>query len=333
MQAAALRPFVTVGVSLVAATMVAVAPVQPAPARPLPVVSQAVQLTAAPKPLEFYAQVTLEALINTVTSIGSYPAVAPLFIDELLAHPGQVLESAIGNSARLLFHAAQSLISPFANTLGATLAALRDVAVAAVNLDPADLFNAVVDIPARIADGFLNGGYPLFGSLEAGLLSPPVIDFYYVGVGGPLSFPPFAALYILLNRPAASSVIEDPTNELSTPETSTSTPDEAAAEADPMLTTSRVETDAVPEGVDHAPTAVAVIEADEGQQSVGPEDVPASVIVTDQTRPQPAQRAVIKRERVHRRIAARQEARAERRLAHAASAKRQTPRTAEPTAP
>ncbi|KGI66717.1 hypothetical protein EU78_03700 [Mycolicibacterium rufum] len=38
-------------------------------------------------------------------------------------------------------------------------------------------------------------------------------------------------------------------------------------------------------------------------------------------------------ERVHQRIAARKEARAERRLAHAASAKRQTARTAESTAP
>ncbi|KMO76859.1 hypothetical protein MCHLDSM_03008 [Mycolicibacterium chlorophenolicum] len=323
MQAAALRPFVTAGVSLVAAGMVAISPVTPPPA-PLSVVSTAVQLTAAPAPLAFYPKVAGEALINIVTSIGSYPAVAPLFIDEFLVHPGQVLESVIGNSTRLLFHAVQSVISPFANVLGATLVALRDVAVAALNLDPVDLFNAVVDIPARVTDGFLNGGYPVLGSLEAGLLSPPVIDFYYVGVGGPLSFPPFAALYVLLNDPPAaiSPDVEPAATETAAAGRLAKEPTTTDADSPVGGVTSDPAT--VDPAADSAEgTAVAegaVSDLQETDLSVGNDHTPT-------TRPGSFF------ERMHRRIAARQEARAERRLAHAASAKRQTPRTAEPTAP
>ena len=56
------------------------------------------------------------------------------------------------------------------------------------NHDPVDLVNAIVDIPARIADGVLNGGYPF----EGGLLSP---------FGGPLAYPELFIFYSFTNGP------------------------------------------------------------------------------------------------------------------------------------
>lgn len=333
MQAAALRPFVTAGVALVAAGTVAISPVTPAPAPPA-VVSTAVQLTAAPAPLEFYAKVTAQALINTVTSIGFYPAVAPLFIDELLVHPGQVLESVIGNSTRLLFHAVQSVISPFANTLGATLVALRDLAAAALHLDPVDLFNAIVDIPARIADGFLNGGYPVLGSLEAGLLSPPVMDFYYVGVGGPLSFPPFAALYVLLNDPPGVVPSAVGPGVTATPDVeSAATSTVAAGRPAPESTTTDAEK---PVGGITSDPATANPAADASEGTAVAEDAASDVEEADSSvrnAHATATRPGRFFERMHERMAARREARMERRLSHLASAKRPTSRTAEPGEP
>lgn len=202
---AALRPFATAGVSLVAAGAIAVSPTTPAPA-PVPVISSAMQLTAAPAPLEFYAQVTVQALTNALYSITSLPAVTPLFVDEFRAHPGSVLKSAMVNTVRLYFFAAESMISPFVNGIGASFVAFRDVVEAALNLDVVGVFNAVIDIPGRIADGFLNGGYQLLSSPEAGFLSPPGLDFEDVTIGGPVSYPAFAALYILLNRPVPTTV-------------------------------------------------------------------------------------------------------------------------------
>lgn len=195
---AALRPYVTASVALVGASVIAVTPVAPTPLE-MHIASPAVELTAAPKPLEFYGQVTLEALTNAAKVVGPYLRI-PFSLIDILTEPVYFLHVVVSNlfNPVLIFNGAQTLISPVLNGIGATAVALKDVAGAISNHDPVDLAKAIVDIPARIADGVLNGGYPLFGVqgpqgfLVNGLLSPLV---------GPLAYPQYFLLYSFTNGP------------------------------------------------------------------------------------------------------------------------------------
>ncbi|QZT62564.1 hypothetical protein [Mycolicibacterium austroafricanum] len=60
-------------------------------------------------------------------------------------------------------------VAPFVNLVAAAGVALKDVVEAAMTIDVIGLVNAIVDIPARILDGFLNGGY---FEHSPGLVSP-----------------------------------------------------------------------------------------------------------------------------------------------------------------
>ena len=197
---AAVRPYVTAGVALFGASVIAVTPVAPAPPD-IRIATPVVQLMAAPNPIDFYPQVVQTTLNNAGTLLKGYLLVGYGLIQEAVTRPVPLLVSAF----EVLFYpsiwslGAKSAISPVLNGVGATGVALTDVVKAVQAFDPVDLFNAVVDIPARIADGVLNGGYPSGSGLAVGLFTPGSL---WLAVPGPIGFPIVVAQMILMNTAA-----------------------------------------------------------------------------------------------------------------------------------
>ena len=189
----AVRPFVTKGIALVGASVIAVSTIAAAPpdlrTAAIPVASPAVQLTAAPSPFELYPQVVGEALGNAATLVWDYVTVGPGLVVAIVTNPIGVLEGAGAVGISLIFFplliagAASVIASPVTNGFGAAIVAFNDVSNAVAAGDFIDLVNAIVNIPARIIDGVLNGGYSDPGGYDGGLLTP-------VGIPpGPLAIP------------------------------------------------------------------------------------------------------------------------------------------------
>lgn len=192
------------GAGVITVTPVAPPPVQVRAANPV------VQLATIPSPFELYPRVVGTALQNgagllqtfladplpitrvTVSNqLGAFAdAVAALedgdagaFLTataDVFLEPLRSLEAAASYFGTLISQpfALEFLVaivrSPVLNGIAAAGAAVWEVVEAAVALDLVDVVNAVLNIPARILDGVLNGGYELggyFGEL-GGLLSP-----------------------------------------------------------------------------------------------------------------------------------------------------------------
>ncbi len=223
---AAIRPYVTAGVALVGASVIAVAPVSPVAPSHIRSASPAVQLTAAPNPIVFYPQVAKDAVSNAGTLLQQYLTVPPALVEALVTQPIPTLVSTLRvftNPGPYLFVPA-SLISPIVSGIGATVVAFADVITALVAGNATDFFNAVVDIPARIADGVLNGGYPASGALPisfGGILTP-FIDSgpVFIAFPGPIGLPILIAMSILNGIP--SSIRSAHVDEPPTPGTATS---------------------------------------------------------------------------------------------------------------
>lgn len=162
------RPFVTAGIVLVGAGMIAVqSPIAPREVSVPHIAHQSVQLAAAPSPIEFYTEVTTHALRNSGEIVSMY-----------LSHP---ISAAVGLAGLVFVPLSWPVTATIAasaviNGIGAALVAIYDVVEAVLSLNVVDLVNAIIDIPARIADGVLNGGYPMGTFLDAGLLTadPPL---------------------------------------------------------------------------------------------------------------------------------------------------------------
>lgn len=260
---AALRPFVTAGVALVGASAIAVTPIAPTP-HEVHIASSAVELTAAPQPLEFYRQVTREALTNAAKVVGPYLRL-PLALIDFLTEPVYVVRVVVSNlfNPALVSYGVQTVISPVLSGIGATAVALKDVAGAASNRDLMDLVHAVVDIPARIADGVLNGGYPLSGgqgTLRSGILTP--FPGPYSDVSGPLAYPQFFLFYSFTNgpyRPFTETRFGVHRTTVSADESSTTTPVHEV----PRLDTATVTLDATaPALSDTTPPAQSLVKAE-----------------------------------------------------------------------
>lgn len=329
---AALRPYVTAGVALVGASAIAVTPVAPTPPE-IHIASPAVELTAAPQPLEFYGQVLQAAIVNVQDLVTQNIQTASEFISLARDDLGALLRAVTKSLVPLTLLAAQTFANPFFNTLGATVVAVRDVGEAIVRLHPVELVNAIVDVPGRIADGFLNGGYT---ASMGGFLSP-----FNAITSGPLGFPTFALFLISGNLGVTPTTVDrrGRLRQLSAPTTSTTDV--------PRPNATTVTLDATPAvSAGPAPSDPGVVQSDTGaapqpEQAVNTDVIP---IGTETTRPDRALRAnhaghpVLDNLREHRaerkaQAEERRAARLERRLAHAASAKRQTPSSAESTAP
>ncbi|WNG89278.1 hypothetical protein C6A87_008950 [Mycobacterium sp. ITM-2016-00317] len=188
--ASSIRPWVTTGVALVGVGVIAFAPVDPGPAfADVPITNSAVDVAAAPNPLDYYPQMLMRSLDNAGDRFGEYLA-APLpivtavadnqraaFADVVAAvrsgDPLAIAEAVarsvtvpVVNLVRVAgsgepFRTAAGLIVrlalPVAGGALATGSAVLDVVKALLRLDAVGAFGALTNIPARIVDGFLNG--------------------------------------------------------------------------------------------------------------------------------------------------------------------------------
>lgn len=230
----------TAGVALLGAGVIAVAPIEPAFAA-TPVIDASVQLSAIPSPLELYPQVFFRTVENTAKLVEAYLAdplpLTRLTIEKQIASAGDALAAlrvgdgaaagaAVGrviiepvrtvlgaveyfavqmnqpNAAAALF---QIALSPILGGFAAFTVAIGDVVDAAVALDPVALLNAIINIPARVLDGALNGGYGSpFGNFDnlPGLVTPLTVEGYLAP--GPI------ALAIQIDQDAARHLADAP---------------------------------------------------------------------------------------------------------------------------
>lgn len=201
---AAVRPLAVSGAVLVAASGIALAPIAPATAA-VPVEHSAVALTAVPSPFELYPQVIGRTLQNTASLSAMYFADPFPITRVIVANQTAALSDAVTalvngdtetavaalvgaiTAPRKISEGASRYIqdtynqpyqdlllavvavAPLVNGLAAAGVAIKDVIDAALAFDLIGLANAVVNIPARIVDGVLNGGY---AESWPGLISP-----------------------------------------------------------------------------------------------------------------------------------------------------------------
>lgn len=205
-----MKPYVTAGVALVGVGVIAATPITPPPA-PTLVVHETVQLAAVPSPLQLYPQVILRSLTNAGTLFQEYfadpfPIVNAILqnqeaaftdavtalqfgrFDEFFAAAADIVLRPFADAGTALSHLGALLlqpnalegffliaISPVLSGLAATGNAIGEVFDAAMSLDLVGVVNAVLNIPARIIDGVLNGvPGASFGILDnlPGLLTP-----------------------------------------------------------------------------------------------------------------------------------------------------------------
>jgi len=207
-----IRPYFTAGVALVGASVIAVAPLQPATADVVRPASHAVQLAAVPSPFEVYSEVAERTAENVANLAEAYfadpfPITSATIDNQLadLADAAAALEDGDGSAAfaSLVDAGVEPLRIPGAwnaalehkiNTeydawamfmvfgsamagFGAAFLALQDVFEAAAAFDLIGVVNAVVNIPALIIDGVLNGVIRIgAGFLPGGLLSTAYAD-------------------------------------------------------------------------------------------------------------------------------------------------------------
>jgi hypothetical protein len=204
---AAVRSYALTGMALVGASFIAVSTIAPVQRAEIPVAAPAVQLAVAPSPLVLYPQVVERTLRNVADLLFDYVGIGY----ELATWPLNPAEQGEPQPAIILFApiylgvAAFEIASPVIWGVQRTQDAFRDVSTAIAKSDPVDFINAVIDIPARIADGVLNGnGDPTDafsvglvtaagpfekGLAEIGTLGIPLIAagllFQFAGIGTP----------------------------------------------------------------------------------------------------------------------------------------------------
>ena len=231
----AVRPCLSAGIALVGASVIAVTPISPAPLEKAPA-SYAVQLAAIPSPLQLYPQVFVKSLLNTGALLEQYfsdpfPIIRATLENQAAAFEEAVLALQIGRFDEFFAAAADIVLqplksvgqsigqvvsylglvldqpggpqylfniafSPLLNGVAATGLAIADVFEAITTFDVIGVVNAVINIPARIIDGVLNGvpedflfgGYyvpalltPEETSLPPGLNSQAIFLDQYVG--------------------------------------------------------------------------------------------------------------------------------------------------------
>lgn len=207
---AGIRPYVVASAAMAGAGVIAVTPIAPPPAS-IPVASPAVQLTSVPSPLQLYPQVLVQSLTNAGALLGQYfadpfPIISATLENQASAFADAVAALKSADYEQFFAAASDIVLQPFKSadaalsTLGAILAqpfaiegftlvaispvlagiaatgkAIVEVIEAITQLDLIGAVNAVINIPARIVDGFLNGVADVpFGILQnlPGLLTP-----------------------------------------------------------------------------------------------------------------------------------------------------------------
>lgn len=193
---AGVRPCLSACVALVGASVIAVTPISPAPAT-IASATPAVQLASIPSPLQLYPQVLVKSLTNVGALFEQYfadpfPIISATVENQAAAFEDAVTALQFGRSDEFLAAVAdfvlqplksvgQSIVhvvsylgavlgqpggpqflfntafSPLLNGIAATGVAIADVFEAITTFDVIGLVNAVINIPARIIDGVLNG--------------------------------------------------------------------------------------------------------------------------------------------------------------------------------
>ena len=244
---AGVRPYVTTGVALVGASVIAVTPVEAAPAD-VRAASSAVQIAAVPSPFELYPQVIARTAENVAALAETYfadpfPIISATIENQLadLADAATALEDGDDSAAFAslvdaileplkipgAFNAAiddkinmeyggWALLTFFGSTIAGFMAAggaLADVWSAAVTFDLIGVINAVVNIPARIIDGVVNGVVGVgTGFIPGGLLS-------HGNVAGPvdvlIGLDQSAGDKLRSSSPDSSADVEEPSSDLS----------------------------------------------------------------------------------------------------------------------
>lgn len=198
----AIRPYMTAGVALVGASVIAVSPISPAApalASAARVETAAVQLAAIPSPLEIYSGLIEKAMKNSVTLTelfisNPFPIVNAIARNEIDALADAAEAFAAGDGAATLAAVADAVLVPFRaavdagtfvfqtllqpetllglsfvalgpviNAFLAAGEAIGDIIDAVTTADFVGLVNAVINVPGRILDGVINGGYVLGG--------------------------------------------------------------------------------------------------------------------------------------------------------------------------
>lgn len=202
------------------AGVIAVAPVEPVPTTEVRTASAAVQLTAAPNPFEYYPLVLGRSLSNVGDRLDEYfadplPILAAIAGNQLRAFdsivgavvsldPVAVVRAVLHavtqpavNLARVLstgepFVTAASflvrLALPVVSGVYAAGAAIGDAVEALFDLDIVGAVNAVINLPARVVDGFLNGFVDGETPSHTGLLDPVLSQPAADELTGPFAF-------------------------------------------------------------------------------------------------------------------------------------------------
>lgn len=254
--------FVNAGIAVLGAGLLVVTPItSPPPATTTATMS--VRLAAAPAPLEFYREVAQRsasysaslaqryfsdpvpisraiinnqaaAVSNIIAAVGSGdPAAVLSALGEAITQPIENTIKAAGAVNEFAVLIAGSAISPAVQLLASAGYAVGDVFAAIVTLHPLDLVNSVIDIPAHLVNGVLNGGYGYaalgpFMPLYAGVLTPPG---FMITVPGPVATqilvaqrvaqaisPDSATSAIPQQRPAATSLLNTAATESGSPD-------------------------------------------------------------------------------------------------------------------
>jgi hypothetical protein len=162
--------------ALIAST--STAPPDATPTVSIAVAAPAVQLTAAPNPLEFYPQIAQRSISNVGALAWEYAVVVPALAGALVTNPLGIIQAAASMAPVLLLFSpvlipgyAVASVSPLLSGVAGAALSLTEIRDAVTSGSPADLVNAVVDLPGRVVDGLLNGvpGAPLYG---IGILTP-----------------------------------------------------------------------------------------------------------------------------------------------------------------
>ena len=134
------------------------------------------QYAADPFPVtRAIADTGVTAIVDVVTAIADRDVKALVAAGVKLAYqPIRDIFLVVAAPISWSVEIAIAAINPVINFLGALARAVGDVAYALTSFDVKDLFNAVVDFPARLVDGLLNGGYGLTAGLNDGVLDSAV---------------------------------------------------------------------------------------------------------------------------------------------------------------
>jgi hypothetical protein len=205
------------GVAFLAAAVIGVAPITSTPPA-IATATATVRLAAVPSPLEFYPEVAQRAVYfaaslahqyfsdpvpitravinnqaaavsNIIAAVESGdPAAVRTALTEAVTQPIENAITAGGVVVDQSRYLALSAISPVLQVFWSTDFAIRAVVASVTALNLIDLLNSVLNIPAHLFNGIINGGYFPYGNpfdpVRAGLLTP-------VGslltIGGPFS--------------------------------------------------------------------------------------------------------------------------------------------------